>query len=375
MSEVNSRRGLAVFSVFSLLSVFAHEFAAVTLLVVILGLMTLSLFKRQMTARAKRLLLGAFPALVVFVVGLVLRFLIADYSADANVIWVNEPSSTGVGGLFFLENYLVKNAMNASAISYGSYWDLALNVSLLFGFLFLSYLFLVIKGFFRSDILDFWTGLLLVGALSCLVVPFAALTLWYRWMFMLVYPFTFYAINGVKRLTEKIQEGTKNLHLSSRLSNKRSVMMVMVTFGLGIGYLITPGLMIFANTSLPVPPSVPSYFSTSPTVPYEDVGSVTAAMCWLNNNTDDFSGVILQHFFLFFGQLYLGGDKLIFRVQNDVDLAVHVALDRGVSRVYFVYWNQPIGWPRVDIPAYFVSIRDFGRISVYACEGESCLGR
>jgi hypothetical protein len=261
VGEVDSRRGFAVFSVLSLLSVFAHEYAAVTLLVVVLGLVVWRLLKRQLFSVSKRLLLGVLPALAVFVIGMGLRFFPVGYVAETNVIEVGETVSVKAGGLFFLENYL---AENSSAISYSGYWDLALSVSMLFAFLFLPYLFLVVKGFFRNSVLDFWTGLLLVGAFGCLLVPFAALQLWYRWMFMLVYPFTFYAVSGFRRLTGRFRGD--RLRFCSWFSNKKAVAMVLLTFALGIAYLVTPCLMILAKWSLPMSPSTSLYFSTSPTV-------------------------------------------------------------------------------------------------------------
>ena len=55
-------------------------------------------------------------------------------------------------------------------------------------------------------------------------------------------------------------------------------------------------------------------------------------------------------------------------MQNDVNLATQTAFNRGYNRVYFVYWNQPIGWVGVSVPESFVSVQDFGRISVYVYE-------
>jgi hypothetical protein len=363
VSEVDSKRGFALFSVLSLLSVFAHEYAAVTLLVVVLGLAGWRLFNRQLFSGAKRLVLGVLPAMAVFVIGMGLRFFPVGYVAETNVIHVSETVSVKAGGFFFLENYL---AENSSAISYGDYWDLALNVGLLFGLLFLPYLFLVVKGFFRNNVLDFWTGLLVIGAFGCLLVPFAALQLWYRWMFMLVYPFAFYAVSGFRRLTGRFRGD--RLRFSSWSSNKKAAAIVLLTFTLGFTYLATPGLMIFTGTSLPMAPSTSLYFSTSPTVPYEDVDGVVAAMGWLDDNMDGGSSVILQSVFLFYGQLYLDRDKPIVLVRSDVDLAVKTAIERGFGSVFFVYWNQPIGWVGVSVPEYFVSVQDFGRISVYAYE-------
>jgi hypothetical protein len=361
--EVDSKRGFKLFSVLSLLCVFAHEYAAATLLVAVLGLVVWRMFKRQLFSGAKRLLLGVLPALAVFVVGMALRFFPVGYVAETNVIEVGETVTVKAGGLFFLENYL---ATNSSVISYAGYWDLALNVVLLFALLFLPYIFLVVRGFFRNHILNFWTGLLLVGAFGCLLVPVAALEVWYRWMFMLVYPFTFYAVSGFGRLAGWFSGNC--FRFCSWFSSKKAVVMVLLTWVLGVAYLATPALMILANTSLPMPLSLTLYFSTSPTVPYEDERGVVAAMSWLDDNMDGFSVVVLESVFFFYGQLYLDKDKPIIYVQTDLDLAVQTAFDREFGSVYFVYWNQPIGWVGVSVPEGFVSVRDFGRISVYAYE-------
>ena len=313
-----------------------------------------------------RLLVGVLPALAVFVVGLGLQFFPVSYAAETNVIGLGEAISVKPGGLFFMEDYL---SANSSATSYAGYWDLALNVGLLFAVLFLPYIFLVVKGFFRNGVLDLWTGLLVVGAFGCLLVPFAALTLWWRWMFMLVYPLTFYALSGLRRLFGKSREG--KIRFASLISSKKSAVIVLLTFGLGAAYLATPVLIAFAGASVPFFPSTSLYFSTSPCVPYEDVDSVIQAMTWLNSNLDQDSIVVLQYVFLSWGQLYLDNSHTIMNVHSDVDLAVNTAFDHGFTRVFFVYWNQPIGWTTVVVPERFVSVQDFGRISVYVSENAS----
>ena len=54
---------------------------------------------------------------------------------------------------------------------------------------------------------------------------------------------------------------------------------------------------------------------------------------------------------------------------NDAGLALDDALDRGFGSVYLVWWNTDIGWYDVSVPGGFVSLRDFGRISVYEFAG------
>jgi hypothetical protein len=48
-----------------------------------------------------------------------------------------------------------------------------------------------------------------------------------------------------------------------------------------------------------------------------------------------------------------------------VDTAVNTALNRGFENVFFVWWSESIGWYGVSVPDGFISVQDFGRISVY----------
>jgi hypothetical protein len=369
VKEVDSKRGFVLFALLSLLSVFAHEYAAVTLLVVVLGLLGWRLVKRQMDSGFIRLGLAALPALTVFLVGMGLRFFPVNYVAETNVVSAGDAVSAKVGGLSFLVDYL---HIQSTVDSYASYTNLALSVGLLFAVLFLPYIFLVVKGFFRNGVLNLWTGLLLVGAFGCLLIPFAALQYWHRWMFMLVYPFTFYAVKGFGRLLDKVRE--RNTHFTPWFSDRKAATMVLSTFSLGIAYLATPVLMVFTNASVPVVTGTYLYFSTSPTVPYEDVNSVVDAMGWLNGHLDVVSCVVLQHAFLRWGELYLDKSHTIVHFQVDVDSAVNTGLDNGFSSVFFVWWNEPIGWYDISMPESFVSVQDFGRISVYAYEGVTVVG-
>jgi hypothetical protein len=369
LKEVNSKRGFVLFASLALLSVFAHEYAAVTLLVVVLGLVVWRLVKRQLDSKSIRLVLAALPALTIFLVGMGLSFFPVSSAAQTNVINANDTVGAKVGGLPFLVDYLhVKSSLD----SYSSYSNLALSVGILFAVLFLPYLFLVVKGFFRNGVLNLWSGLLFIGAFGCLLVPFAAVQYWHRWMFMLVYPFTFYAVSGFGRLLSKLRE--RGMSFSSWFFDKKAVTMILLTFSLAIVYMATPLLMIYTNASLPSVSGTYLYFSTTPSVPYEDVNSVGQSMNWLNVHLNATSCVILQHAFVYWGQLYLGKSNTIVHFDVNLSIAVDTALDYNYDHVYFVWWNEPIGWYGQVVPSSFVRLQDFDRISVYVYEGENIVG-
>jgi len=369
VKEVNSKRGFMLFAILSLLSVFAHEYVAVTLLVVVFGLLVWKLVNRKLDSGSIRLVLASIPALIVFLMNIGLRVFPVRYAIETNVIKAGDAVRASVGGFSFFVDYL---NIQTNVDSYASYFDLALSVGLLFTVLFLPYMFLVVKGFFRNGVLNLWTCLLLIGAFGCLLIPFAALQYWHRWMFMLAYPFTFYAINGFGRLLERFRNKTSPF--SSWFSNKKTVASILLTFALGIAYLATPLLMVYANVNVSVLSGTYLYFSTSPTVPYEDVDSVVEAMHWLNDYLDAGSCVALQHAFLSWGELYLDNSHAIIYFEIDVDSAVKTGFENGFDDIYFVWWNEPIGWYGISVPETFVRIKDFDRIAIYEYEGIDIVG-
>jgi hypothetical protein len=360
VKTVDSRRGFFGFVVLSLLTVFAHEYAAVALLVIVLCGVLWRVLKGRFERFWQRLTLAIVPALIVFVTGLFLRVLPLGAAGTSRLIDAGDSVSGRVGGLFFLVDYLqVRSAVD----SYATYGSLVFSVLVLFGVLYLSYFVLVLKGYFRSEILDVWTGLLLVGAVGCLVLPFFALEYWHRWMFMLAYPFTFYAINGLRRTG--IVSGLRTVGKRFRPYRLVYRLMVLVTVVLGIVYLMTPVLMTRFDSSLPSVTMTSAYFSVSPTVPYEDVDSVVAVMGWLDTNMSEGSCVLLQHAFLSWGQIYLDETRAIVHFEVDPEKAVGVAVQHHFDRILFVWWNVEIGWYGIRVPDNFVQVHSVGRLSVY----------
>ncbi|MDI6846766.1 MAG: hypothetical protein QMD23_01320, partial [Candidatus Bathyarchaeia archaeon] len=188
-----------------------------------------------------------------------------------------------------------------------------------------------------------------------------------RWMFMLVYPFTFYAVNGLKMFAGDL--GGDSFRSGLRSLNRKVKGMVLLTVLLSGVYLATPVLMSTVNVGIFAFEPVNRFFSFAPTVPYEDVDDVVRTMKWLDANVSGDACVVLHHAFLWWGKLYLGGNRVIVHFENDVGSALDSAFEHGFSCAYFVWWNQPIGWYGISAPEGFVRLCDFGRISVYVFGG------
>jgi hypothetical protein len=140
---------------------------------------------------------------------------------------------------------------------------------------------------------------------------------------------------------------------------------VGITVLLGSVYLATPLLMNTVQVGVFVLPNVSAHFCSAPAVPYEDVESVARAVTWLDDNMADDTVAIVNHVLVWWDQLYLGKSHVRIQFWNDAGLALDGALERGFRSVYFVWWNEDIGWYDVSVPQQFTRLRDFGRISVY----------
>jgi hypothetical protein len=368
IKRLDSKRGFATFVLLSLLTVFAHEYAAVTLLVISLVLVLSGLLNREekRIRFAKKLIVAILPASIVFLAGIYLRMFPVSYAyppaVGPNLVWVNDTTPQTYGALFFFVNYV---GMNTGLDIYPNYLFLVLSVLALFALLYLPYIYLVWKGFFRNEILDVWTGLLLVGSFGCLVTPFFALDLWHRWMFMLVYPFTFYAVKGAEILLSRMSQGKITLGKIRNFRNKVSVM-VWATVLLGAIYLATPFLMVHVGFGIYSLYPTSRYFSSAPTVPYQDINGTIHAMQWLKDNMHNDSCAVLQNAFATWAKLYLNNSQNVIAYINDVDLAVDLALQKNYQNIYFVCWNKEIGWYGTYVPKNFDDeLQRFGRISVF----------
>jgi hypothetical protein len=360
VGKIGSKQDFAVFALLSLLAVFAHEYSGVALVVIVLGVVGWR-FVRKSFGRAEKLTVLAFvPALSVFLTGMYLRFFPIKYAVTTTVFTTGEAS---VGRFKFFANYLITND---GVFYYPSYADLLVAVTVLFAFLYLSYLFLVWKGYFRNGVLSAWTGLLLFGALGCLVLPFFALDYWSRWMLMLAYPFTFYAVNGLSKILRGSNGAKSRL---GGLSRKLVFGALDVTIMLSSVYLATPLLMNTVQVGWFVLPYVSAHFSSAPAVPYRDVASVSEAMTWLNSNMVCNSCVIVNLVFAHWSQVYIDKSHVTVEFWNNASLALDDAVNMGYGSAYFVWWNTDIGWYNISIPNQFVPLKDFGRITVYEFTG------
>jgi hypothetical protein len=352
---------VALLSVLSLLVVWGHELAVVSLFAMVLGLLVMSLFKKEEIPY--RLSVAVIPALTVFLIGF-FRIFPSPVSVETNILRIGDSVLANPGGLFFLTNYL---NVFTPVEHYTSYLDLFSHVFSLFLLLYVVLVPLIAVGHFKDRVLGSWTILLLIGSFSCLILPFSGLLLWNRWMLMLVFPFTFFAVEGLWKVTKC----GKALPLSRffgwlKITKKVGIGLSLLSVVVGGLFITWPlidgkyGIIGVEGTFRYVPSTM-----QSSSVPLRDTESTIEAYEWLNANMNSDSSLLVHDVFLYWTQLYLDDNHHAVVFYNDLEKATEFALENGFTTAYLVWWNEDIGWYTLNLSDNYISVFASGRISVF----------
>ncbi|MFA5364136.1 MAG: hypothetical protein WC325_03030 [Candidatus Bathyarchaeia archaeon] len=356
-----SLKQVTALSVLSLVVVWGHELAAVSLFVMVFGLLFMSVYKKEQLPTKP--VLATIPALAVFLIG-VLRVFPLPAGAETNILQISDTVLAHPGGLFFLTDYL--NVLTPVE-HYTSYFELFSHVSSLFILLYLVLIPLIAVGYFKDRVLGYWTLLLLVGSFSCLVVPFSGLFLWNRWMLMLIFPFTFFAVEGLWKAAKTGSAfSVSRFFRWFRLPKKFGVALAFISVVVGMVFMTYPlvdgkyGIIGVEATFRYVPSTM-----QSSSVPLQDTQGTIESFDWLNQHMVNNSAVLVHDVFNYWSQLYLDDDHSVILFNNNLAQASQFSSENGFTISYLVWWNQDIGWYNLDVPNNAVPVFDCGRISVF----------
>lgn len=342
--DLRSMRRFLVFMLISILVVFSHELVSVILFSMFLGFLVSRFLKGKKIAMLKPLI-AVFPALALFSVSFYFWVFPMASEVEQNAILVFEPTGNYHGALFFFRNYLAVYEIN----QYGPmYLDLASQIFSLFVFFYVVALPLIVAGFFRDVVLDFWAAFLLIGSFGALVMPLFALDQWWRWILMLVYPVTFYAVNGITKVLQASHGAVSSAFRPVKWAKlwRRVVQLTLILpFCTGL---------VFAAVAM-----------QGTSVPLRDVDDTIRAMGWLNSQMDDDSAFLAHAVFLFLARFYLdeGHTRICFK--DDIDGAINSALQHGFGNIFFIWWIENHGRYGLTVRGDFVSVFSSGRISVF----------
>jgi len=344
IKNLKTKKMVVWFILLSMLVVFGHELASVVLFAIVFGGVMVSDFLKSKRVIQYNVLGAILLSMVIFLVGVYLRLLfLVPFLSEANVIDSYQPPPRP-GGLFFMVNYVDVSF----PLGHPTYLHLVSHVFSLFGVLYLLCLPLVFIGFFRDKVLDSWTLLLIIGSFIGLITPFVALDFWYRWMYMLIYPFTFYVVTGIEKV---LKSKSGSVH-----PDWKWVKWMKVSKRMMFGILLSSTFLGFVFMSSVM---------LENSVPMQDTKGTIETLQWLNKQMNASSSVLAHQAIFHWARLYLDETHMIIFFERDVERALSIALENGFNPIYLIWWNENIGWYDLVVPKYFVSSNSSGRMSVF----------
>jgi hypothetical protein len=358
--KANTRKGIIAFTLLSLLVVFSHELVAVVLLVMLFGIVLFDLIGCKSIKRHLKVLFALLPVLMIFLLMALTMQFQYGFAVEPNIISAHNPPAFHPFNLFFIEDYFkVASPME----NYPTYLSLISDVFGLFGILYLLWLPLIILGFFRDKILDVFSIVLILLTFSCIIIPFFAIFQWSRWMYLLAYPFTFYAANGAALRSRSSFLRNKSKLNFIRSFSRLTTVTLLIAILLSVLFMAMPSEYgVFsvgrANSYLPVTMQYN-------TIPLRDQEDLIRTIEWLNINGSTNASLLVHHSLLSWTRLYLSNDFVRVYYISSVDEALKLALEEGFAQVYMIWWNTDTGWRGITVPSYFHEVFKSGRFSVF----------
>ncbi|MEJ2242050.1 MAG: hypothetical protein P8Y18_07910 [Candidatus Bathyarchaeota archaeon] len=348
-------------SILALFTVWGHELAMLSLLFIIFITLITSAFKKQKIPF--KLLMAILPAILLLMGNF---FWISPFAAptNSNIVRVDDSLWAHPQGLFFITDYL---NVQTPIETYPSYFNLLSNVTALFLILYGLTLPLVFIGHFKDQVLNIWTALLLMGSFSCLIVPSFAIFLWARWMLLLVFPFSFFAANGLWKITKSLP-GNKILKYAKKFKPTKYVCLTLFLASIILSclFMIYPesdnnqGLINWGGSKK----YVPSTMQTS-SIPLQDISATQQAFNWLNSNMDNNSALLVHDAFDNWALLYLNSAHQGYLFDFNLQQATNYAKNQGYTNLYFIWWNQNITQYNIELSEQWTPIQNYERISIY----------
>jgi len=289
----NHRNKWVLVAILAVLTALSREYISVVLLVTILGFAVLE--RRDILTS----IVAMLPALAVTAI-----------MVSGTGLWWNY-----VGGgapTFYSETYL----------------GVVLDVFLIFAVCFLPISYFVLKGFRRDSLLDPVFALLLLGSFGAVVFPWFAIPGYQRWLILLVYPFSIYAVFGFEHL---------QLFTVRKIKTLTAVLLIFMLLGVGyassvLSYVVLPSSW--------VPPSL-----VKSSVEWNQVDDVKETLRWLDGNAPASSALLTEERFYGWILIYLK------RANNDIEIvpygggaqptsALQQALNDDFSWIYLIWYTN-----------------------------------
>ena len=243
---------------------------------------------------------------------------------------------------------------------FASYESMLTNEAGLFLFCFLPLLPLVILGFKRCGNIQirFW----LVFSLILMIVPLSVSP--YRWILILIYPLSFYAIDGISALKnirwKRFQPTAQKIAISY-------LILSTAILSLGFIFMTTEKPFIYFSTS-----GMNSYVNQIPssllqnTVPLSDCQSTSTALQWFKANADPNSVLLTHAAFYGWALMMLDNNKVYDYGFENPDKAAATVNNQTHAQLYLIWWTDGNGWYGLPtVPQQFHEVYQSGQIAIY----------
>ena len=305
------------------LLVLSHQLVGVVMFAIVSVLVLQKVIKREYF-EGKNLILCSLPAVALF-----------GLTVYASYVVVPSTESAGWFALF----------------GFSSFFDVAVATLGFLVYCFLPLLPFAFLGFrFFSNLeLKTWSAWCLIAVLFPIVSPYAIFPLSYRWILLLVFPLSFFVVEGFKRFNGRW----------------RKAVLSGVSVLLSFSFVLLP-----AGFAFPYFRAFPYYVPSSMlqnSVPSCDCEDVVMALAWVNAGLGS-DGVLLVHdAFHGWALLYLSdSSRVVCYAYGDPEVAARELFEAGVKRLFVVWWVSGEGWHgQTSLSSCFVEVFRSGRIAIY----------
>ena len=319
------------------LVVLSHQLVSIIMFVIILATIGSFYFKKKKT-EVKRILICSIPAVLFF----------------ALIIYIN----------YFVFSsptieYSVNYAGGFESLATVSHTEMIIDT---LGFLSICYLPIVpllIFGLKRSKSnlqLKAWMLWIFIPLLLVIISPntlFLGGVLPYRWILLLTYPLSFYAVEGLFAIKWKWYKIVYKIAVG-----------LIIAF-LSVGFLILPN-----SSALNYFGSYPTYIPKSMlqnTLQLSDCQDTTNAILWAQNNMPS-NGYLLVHqaFYGWAAMSFKSSQLIPYFFESPAEVANKTQQDNPSNQLYLIWWINGTGWyGQTTVPAIFKELYSSGNIAIY----------
>lgn len=200
---------------------------------------------------------------------------------------------------------------------------------LIFAVCYLVVLPFVLKGWHRDNLLDPLVGWLLLGSFSLVVSPWLAVRSYSRWLMLLVFPLSIYAVKGFERL-----------HLFNE--NKIRVLTTIILLFVVIGTGYSTGFYSYVGMA---PNSYVAVSLTQSSIAWGQIDDVIESLRWLNDYAVSGSCILVEERFygwtlIYFGRANTDVQVIAYGANSSPAATLEKVLNDGFRWVYLVWYTN-----------------------------------